>query len=165
MLDYLTWLYKLYEEAGKPGSVKLGRAIGCVHTTVLSLLKGPPPEDDTYAYRLIGYLAENPTQNSKEEWDGGCRHWPGSVTWRFGAEYRGRLACDACRRDDPPVTATPRGIEPRPQRIARPALPSTPRNWCATRNTGPNHRWILRSGDTVIGSMESTYSDGLPLRT
>ncbi len=62
-------------------------------------------------------------------------------------------------RDDSGLTVEPKGIEPRPQKLAmkkaRPSL--APQNWSAPPGHRDNHRWILRSGDTMIGYMEPSH--------
>ncbi|WP_329371214.1 hypothetical protein [Streptomyces sp. NBC_01483] len=78
VLDYLKFVHPLYEAAGKPPLRNLGDAIGCAHTTVERLLKWAPPADDTFAFKLIHYLAANPkvrtprqrpVERTEDEWD------------------------------------------------------------------------------------------------
>lgn len=76
----------------------------------------------------------------------------------------GRSAGPATRaarasRDDSTATVTPKGIEPRPQRLARKKARAAVDAAELVRHPEhrDNHGWILRSGDTVIGYVEPTY--------
>ncbi|MEU6011893.1 hypothetical protein [Streptomyces sp. NPDC047453] len=61
--------------------------------------------------------------------------------------------------DDSAVTTTPSGIEPRPQKLARKKARAIIDAAELVRHPEhrDNHRWILRSDDTVIGYVEPTY--------
>ena len=60
-------------------------------------------------------------------------------------------------RDEPENGA--KGIEPRPQRLARKKALAIADAAALVRDPGyrDNHRWILRSADTVLGWVEPSY--------
>ncbi|MFC9499865.1 hypothetical protein [Streptomyces sp. NPDC056982] len=62
-------------------------------------------------------------------------------------------------RDDSGLTVEPKGIEPRPQKLAMKKARAIAGAAELVRHPGhrDNHRWILRSGDTVIGHVEPSY--------
>ncbi|MGW6753143.1 hypothetical protein [Streptomyces sp. NPDC055006] len=62
-------------------------------------------------------------------------------------------------RDDSGLTVEPKGIEPRPQKPAMKKARAIAGTAELVRHPGhqDNHRWILRSGDTVTGYVEPSY--------
>ncbi|MCX4538994.1 hypothetical protein [Streptomyces sp. NBC_01669] len=62
-------------------------------------------------------------------------------------------------RDDSGLTVEPKGIEPRPQKLAMKKARAIAGAAEPVRHPEhrDNHRWILRSGDTVIGYVEPSY--------
>ncbi|MGW5124538.1 hypothetical protein ACWEQ7_10880 [Streptomyces sp. NPDC004069] len=87
-----------------------------------------------------------------------------SQSSRDGSGRSTRAARPATRaakasRDDSATSATPKGIEPRPQRLAKKKAHAVVDAAKLVRHPEhrDNHGWILRSGDTVIGHVEPAY--------
>ncbi|MGW5124553.1 hypothetical protein ACWEQ7_10955 [Streptomyces sp. NPDC004069] len=83
---------------------------------------------------------------------------------RDGSGRSARAARPATRaaktsRGDSAAQATPKGIEPRPQKLAKKKAHAVVDAAKLVRHPEQrdNHGWILRSGDTVIGHVEPTY--------
>ncbi|MFD6327701.1 hypothetical protein ACFWOL_33905 [Streptomyces sp. NPDC058442] len=93
--------------------------------------------------------------------------WPAATGTQTARDDSGRSTSKArptaratqAARDDSAVTATPQGIAARPQKLA----PKKARAFVDAAELvrhpehRENHQWILRSGDTIIGSVEPTY--------
>ncbi|MFF4763351.1 hypothetical protein [Streptomyces sp. NPDC001292] len=84
---------------------------------------------------------------------------PGASRDDSGRSARPATRAARASRDDSAATATPRGIEPRPQRLAKKKARAVVDAAELVRHPEhrDNHGWILRSGDTVIGHVEPTY--------
>jgi len=102
--------------------------------------------------------AETGTQTSRDD-RGRVADRPARAPRPPAAPNATKTSRDAPQDQAEPARPAPKGIEPRPQKLSRKKARAIADAAELVRHPHhrDNHRWILQSGDTVIGYVEPTY--------